>query len=51
MEIKFAKHRNIPIFYFNGETLSGETATEPPNELEDTSLIWNFYNLYYNSNT
>lgn len=33
MEIEFAKHRNIPIFYFNGETLSGETTIEPSNEL------------------
>lgn len=44
-EINFAKHRNIPIFYFDGEYFEGVTEVKPINEFEDDSLIANFEKL------
>jgi hypothetical protein len=42
-EIEFAKHQNIPIFYFDGEDLTGETEVKSPsNFLMENSIIDNF---------
>lgn len=41
-EIAFAKYRNIPIFYFNGDIFSGDTTVKPINDLVDSSLIDKF---------
>lgn len=41
-EIAFAKYRNIPVFYYDGINLTGETNDKIPHELEDNSLIDNF---------
>lgn len=42
-EIAFAHHRNIPVFYFNGEIFSGwELVERIPDRYADTSLIDSF---------
>jgi hypothetical protein len=42
-EIAFAKHRNIPVFYFDGEIFSGwELVDKIPDRYADTSLIDSF---------
>lgn len=42
-EIAFAKNENIPIFYFDGEYLTGETEVEPSSMFKiQTSIIDNF---------
>jgi hypothetical protein len=42
-EIAFAKHRNIPVFYFDGEIFSGwETVDQIPDKYADASLIDSF---------
>lgn len=41
-EKAFAKHRGIPILYFNGENFHGTTTVTPYDKLEDKSLIENF---------
>lgn len=41
-EINFAIQRGIPVFYFDGEQLTGETNILPVDNLSDTSIIDNF---------
>jgi hypothetical protein len=42
-EIAFAKHRKIPVFYFDGELFSGwEIVDRIPDRYADTSLIDSF---------
>lgn len=42
-EIAFAKHRNKPVFYYDGESLSGWSAIDKiPDRYADISLIENF---------
>lgn len=42
-ELAFAHHRNIPVFYFDGENLFGEAmVNQIPDRYADTSLIDSF---------
>lgn len=46
-EIAFANHRNIPVFYFDGEIFSGYAVVESiPDKLSDNSLITAFRDDY-----
>lgn len=38
-EVAFCEHHNIPIFYFDGEYLTGETFGEPPNSLNEYDSV------------
>lgn len=38
-EIAFAQSRNIPVFYYDGETITGHDFTSIPDTLTDTSII------------
>jgi hypothetical protein len=42
-EIEFCKVKNIPIFYFDGEYLTGETEIQPPKFLNQFDRIINDY--------
>ena len=42
-EIEFCKKKNIPIFYFDGQYLTGETEIKPPNHLNQFDSIINNY--------
>jgi hypothetical protein len=42
-EIEFCKKKNIPIFYFDGEYLTGETETQPPTHLNQFDSTINDY--------
>ena len=42
-EIEFCKKKNIPIFYFDGECLTGESEIKPPNQLNQFDSIINDY--------
>jgi hypothetical protein len=42
-EIEFCKQKNIPIFYFDGEYLTGETETQPPTHLNQFDSTINNY--------
>ena len=42
-EIEFCKKKNIPIFYFDGEYLTGATEIKPPNHLNQFDLTINDY--------
>lgn len=45
-EIAFSKHRNKPIFYYDGDLFTGCSATNKiPNRYADVSLIENFKKL------
>lgn len=41
-EITYAKYRNIPVFFFDGQEFTGYDFKSIPKELEDTSLIDNW---------